>query len=133
VELVHEEPTRGCAGPVVIGDVWVQSHANDHRVFSLDVRDPSHIRSISSVSLDDRQRPHWLATDGTRIVVVNEPAASAERRMWMLRLDRTSGRLALDSAFRDEGSSRPGLAFDRRDWPHGPSGTAVPHGTVFGW
>jgi len=131
VELVHAEPTKGCGGPVLIGDVWVQSHAADHRVFSLDVSDPAHIRGLSSVSFDDRQRPHWLASDGTRIVVVNEPGPTAERRIWMLRLDHATGRLSLDSTFRDAGSVRPGIAFDRTNWPHGSTGSAVPHGTVF--
>lgn len=133
LEMVHHEEQNGCATPLVIGNYWIQSDAPGHRVFVLDVRDLTNIRVVSSVTLDARQRPHWLATDGSRIVVVNEPGPSAERRMWMLRLDRASGKLALDSAFRDAGSSRPGIAFDRTDWPHGATGTAVPHGTVFGW
>jgi len=87
---------------------------------------------VSSVSFDERQRPHWLATDGSRIVVVNEPVATAERRMWMLNVNRATGELALDRAFRDADSDRPGIAFDRAAWPHGATGTAVPHGTVFG-
>jgi hypothetical protein len=53
--------------------------------------------------------------------------------MWMLKIDRATGRITLDSAFRDAGSTRPGIAFDRADWPHGATGAAVPHGTVFGW
>jgi len=133
LEKIHEEATPGCALPVVIGDYWVQANAPDHRVFSLDVRDLAHIREVSSVSFDERQRPHWLATDGSRIVVVNEPGPTAERRIWMLRIDRATGVLSLDSAFRDAGASRPGVAFDRASWPHGATGTAVPHGTVFGW
>jgi hypothetical protein len=51
----------------------------------------------------------------------------------MLQIDRATGKLTLDSAFRDAGSSRPGIAFDRENWLHGATGTAVPHGTVFGW
>jgi hypothetical protein len=131
--LVHREEQSGCATPVVVGSYWVQANAVTHRIFSLDVRDPGNVRAASSVTLDDHQRPHWLATDGSRIVVVNEPSPTAERRMWMLRIDRATGRLALDSAFRDSGSTRPGVAFDRAAWPHGATGTAVPHGTVFGW
>jgi len=64
---------------------------------------------------------------------VNEPGQLAERRIWMLNVNRANGELALDRDFRDAGSTRPGLAFDRTDWPHGPSGVGVPHGTVFGW
>jgi hypothetical protein len=51
----------------------------------------------------------------------------------MLEVNRTTGQLTLDPDFRDAGSSRPGIAFDRPSWPHGATGTAVPHGTVFGW
>jgi len=133
LELVHQEEKSGCALPVVIGDYWIQSNAATHRIYSMDVHDLSDVRVVSSIELDERQRPHWLATDGSRIVVVNEPAPTAERRMWMLTLDRVTGRIALDSAFRDAGSRRPGIAFDRPSWPHGASGNAVPHGTVFGW
>ncbi len=133
MEMVHQEMPRGCAMPVVIGDYWVSAHAADHRVYSLDIRDLKNVRQVSSVSFDERQRPHWLATDGSRIVVVNEPGPSAERRMWMLQVDRANGQLTLDRDFRDAGSGRPGLAFDRPTWPHGATGNAVPHGTVFGW
>ena len=133
LKMIHHEPPRGCAMPVVIGDVWVQAHAADHRVFALDVGDLNNVRKTSSVWFDERQRPHWLATDGARIVVVNEPAPTAERRMWMVNVNRATGELALDHAFRDADSARPGIAFDRAAWPHGATGTGVPHGTVFGW
>ena len=131
--LVHRETPRGCAMPVVIGNFWVQANAADHRVYSLDIRDLKNVRAVSSVSFDDKQRPHWLATDGSRIVVVNEPGPTAERRIWMLQVDRATGQLTLDRDFRDAGSSRPGVTFDRAMWPHGATGSAVPHGTVFGW
>ncbi|MDB4892428.1 MAG: hypothetical protein JWL61_4283 [Gemmatimonadetes bacterium] len=133
MELIHQEMPKGCAMPVVIGDYWVQANAPDHRVFSLDIHDLKNVRAVSSVSFDERQRPHWLATDGSRIVVVNEPAPTAERRMWMLQVNRATGELSLDRDFRDAGSSRPGIAFDRHSWPHGATGNAVPHGTVFEW
>ena len=131
LELVHEEPRPGCAMPLVMGDYWIQAHAADHRVYALNVSDLKNVRAVSSVQFDDRQRPHWLATDGSRIVMANEPSSIAERRLWMLQLDRATGRLAVDSAFRDAGSSRPGVSFDRPTWPHGATGMAVPHGTVF--
>ena len=119
--------------PVVVGDFWIQAHAADHRVFALDVSDPSNVRTVSSFAFDERQRPHWLATDGRRIVMVNEPGPTAERRMWMLRVDPATGQIALDRNFRDAGSDRAGIAFDRPGWPHGVTGSAIPHGTVFGW
>ncbi len=132
LELIHQERPRGCAMPVVVGDYWIQAHAAGHRVFSLDISDLSNVRTISTVAFDERQRPHWLAVHGSRIVMVNEPAPSAERRIWMLRVNPATGQLTLDHDFRDAGSNRPGIAFDRPTWPHGASGNAVPHGTVFG-
>ena len=133
LSLVHAEPVRGCATPIVVGKYWIQTNAREHEVFALDVSDLAHVRKTSSVSFDERQRPHWVASDGSRVVVINEPGPTAERRMWVLNLERTTGALTLDSAFRDAASVRPGLAFDRASWPHGAKGTAVPHGTVFGW
>ena len=132
VEMIYEERPRGCAMPVVMGDYWIQAHATDRRVYALNIRDLAHVTRVSSLPFDEKQRPHWLATDGdSHIVLVNEPGAAAERRIWMLKLDHATGMLTLDSAFRDSASLRPGLAFDRQSWPHGASGTGVPHGTVF--
>jgi len=133
VKMVYASPQPGCAMPIVVGDYWIQASRSDPRVFSLDVHDLAHVRQVSSVSFDERQRPHWLASDGTRVVVVNEPGPTVERRMWMLTFDAAMGTLTLDRGFRDAESDRPGVAFDRALWPHGTTGTGVPHGTVFGW
>jgi hypothetical protein len=133
LKVVHDAGQSGCAMPLVMGNYWIQANAATHRVYSLDVRDLTSVRMVSSVAFDDRQRPHWLATDGSRVVLVNEPSSTAERRMWMLHFDRATGAISLDSAFRDAGSARPGIAFDRPRWPHGATGSAIPHGTVFGW
>ena len=96
--------------------------------------DLNNIRAVSSVSFDERQRPHWLATDGSRIVVVNEPAPTAERRMWMLNVNRTTG-VSSRSIARSVTSTRPaqGSPSIARPGPTVPTGTGVPHGTVFGW
>ena len=42
-----------------------------------------------------------------------------------------SDALAIDPAFRDEGAAAPGVSFARGAWPHGESGPAKPHGSVF--
>ena len=49
----------------------------------------------------------------------------------MLRFERVSGRLMFDNTFHDPGSDRPGVSFEREDWPHGRTGRGVPHGSVF--
>jgi hypothetical protein len=119
--------------PIVVDDFWVQALSSTRRVVSLDVSDSSHPREVSSVQFDDRQAPHWLAFDpiGNRIVVANA-GAEPENRLWMLRIDRRSGALSLDETFKQAGSDRAGISFERQNWPHGNTGAAIPHGSVFG-
>ncbi len=122
----------GCAVPLVVGDFWVQPVPSANAVVALDVSDPSDPREVSRVTLGSRNYPHWLALDptGGRIVVADR--GDGERRLFVLTIDPTSGELAVDERFRDPGSGRPGVSFDRRAWPHGATGPARPHGTVFG-
>jgi hypothetical protein len=55
-----------------------------------------------------------------------------ERRVRRVRLDDQTGALSVEEPFRDPGSDRPGVSFERREWPHGAAGAATPHGAVFG-
>ena len=84
----------------------------------------------STLALDSAfANPHWIAIDpgAPRIVVTSEDPA------WVLliNVDPATGALTLDDKFRDAGASRPGLSFDRQDWPHGATGKGAPHGAVF--
>ena len=130
-DFIYRFEGRDCAVPLRIGKFWVQSVPTTHRVIVLDVSDPSRPFEVGRVQFDERQQPHWLSFDaiGNRIVVVNNPAG--EPRVWMLQFDRTSGRIVLDESFRDSGSERAGVSFDRPEWPHGTTGPAIPHGSVF--
>jgi hypothetical protein len=49
----------------------------------------------------------------------------------LVAFDPKSGALAIDDRFRDEGAAAPGVSFTRAAWPHGESGPAKPHGSVF--
>jgi hypothetical protein len=51
--------------------------------------------------------------------------------MFVIDFDPATGRLKLDERFRDAGSARPGVSLTQKTWPHGYTGTAIPHGTVF--
>lgn len=131
-EFVHRFEGGGCAVPVVVGSFWFQSVPSAHAVVSLDVSNPSRPHEVSRVTLGARNFPHWLALDanGRRIVVADR--GDGERRLFILTIDPATGELALDETFREEGSDRPGFSFDRREWPHGATGPAKPHGSVFG-
>ena len=130
-DLVYEFEGRGCAVPLRIGQFWVQTTAATRRVVVLDVSDPAHPFEVSRLQFDERQGPHWLAFDKktNRIVVVNHEGG--EPRIWMVHFDASTGQITLDTQFREEGSDRAGVSFDRMEWPHGRTGPAFPHGTVF--
>jgi hypothetical protein len=131
-EFVHGFGGGGCALPVVLGDFWIQSVPNANAVVTLDVSDPAAPREVSRLTLGPRNFPHWLALDpgGGRIVVADR--GDGERRLFVLTVDADTGELALDERFRDPGSDRAGIDFGRAEWPHGATGAATPHGTVFG-
>jgi hypothetical protein len=129
-EFVYDFGGANCAVPLIVANLWIQSVGSKKRIVALDVSDPSAPVEVSHLQLDEKQSPDWLALDSlaSRLIVVNGPAG--ERRIWMATLD-AKGHLALDERFRDAGSDRSGLSFDREDWPHGRTGAAIPHGSVF--
>jgi hypothetical protein len=131
-EFVHGFDGGGCAVPVVLGDFWIQSVPSAHAVIALDVSDPTAPHEVSRVTLGSRNFPHWLALDavGGRIVVADR--GDGEPRIFVLTVDRETGELAVDDRFRNPGSERPGVDFGRAEWPHGATGAARPHGSVFG-
>jgi len=127
---------------------YVVALAGRNRVASLDLADPWKPRPISSVRFDrdpmdsSRSRrggPNTLAmsADGTRIAVsdytVDVPGffQDGDHRVYMMRLDPTTGRLRIDGAFVDELTGEVGVDFNRTRWPHGETGSARPKGLLF--
>jgi hypothetical protein len=131
-EFVHGFDGGGCAVPVVLGNFWIQSVPSARAVVALDISDPSRPREASRVTLGPRSFPHWLALDPASGRVVAADRGDGEPRVFVLTVDRERGELAVDQRFRDPGSERPGVDFGRAEWPHGATGPARPHGSVFG-
>jgi hypothetical protein len=127
------EERCACGVPVVVGHFWMQPMANAHAILSLDVADPAHPKEVSRVRLGDRLLAHWLSWDpgGNRLIVADSGAPGGEHRLWIVALDPTTGHLEVDRRFGNPGSDEPGFSFDTPQWPHGATGPAVPHGTVF--
>ena len=119
---------ENCAVPVLVGSLWVQTIPDEHALVTLDVSDPSRPREVSRVAFDSTFSPHWLAFDqgGSRLVVND-----AKQRLYLVSLDQRTGTLEIDQSFRDPGAPTAGVSFARARWPHGASGEAVPHGSVF--
>lgn len=138
-ELVHVLPwkdydTDDCAIPVTRGRYWVQAYGNSEgsALVSMDISDPRSPRIVDEFRMDEPWWPHWLSLEpeGERIVVTSSPG-STHFRVLLVRLDPDTGRLELDTTFRDPGALEPGVTFRRDSWPHGPAGPALPHGAVF--
>ena len=122
--LVHDFGTGECALPVVAGRYWVQTDTALPGLVSLDISSPGRPRVVDRLKLQPDQEPHWisLGPDGRRIVISGGGKA-LKNRILLAKIDPKTGKLALD----------PNIAidFDRKSWPHGDSGKAIPHGAVF--
>jgi hypothetical protein len=128
VEWIYSSPWREstqkrlCAVPAVAGRFWIQTSGFEHAIITLDVSNPKQPREVSRLTLDPDEVPHWIALEpgGDRAVITGYEAL--ESRVLLAHLDRATGRLSRDGA---------PLDFARDEWPHGPSGRAIPHGAVF--
>lgn len=119
-----------CGVPVLTGHWWLQPVPADHALLALDISDPEHPREVARLDLPE-EAPHWLSIDPTgRRLVINSGGRGAGR-LYIVNFDPATGALAFDAAFHDAGDPRPGIAMKGRAWPHGWTGTAAPHGSVF--
>jgi hypothetical protein len=124
--------SEGCAVSAVVGRYLVVPAAYAHAVVSLDVSDPAHPVEVSTLRSDSTLLPHWISADrgSDRIVVTG--ADEGEARVLVARVDSSTGRLSWDARFHDAGDARPGVGFDRAQWPHGRVHHAMAHGALFG-
>lgn len=130
--FVASFPGADCGVPVLTSHFWLQTVPSLHAVVALDLSDPEHPREVSTLSLGDGEAPHWLAIDETgRRLVVNSGGYAKANRVYVVNFDPTNGALTLDTNFRDTRDSLPGINMVGKTWPHGFTGTAVPHGSVF--
>ena len=126
-ELVEGETDNLCALPVVVGDYWIQTVPARTGLVAIDVSDPSNAKEVAYVNLGDGREPHWISLEpgGKRIVVTGY--GEQLHSVTMVSVDPASGAMSIDRSFGENGV----VSFARPDWPHGPSGAAVPHGSVF--
>jgi hypothetical protein len=122
---------HGCGVPLLVGRYWIMPIARAHEYLVLDIADPRHPRSASALTTDTAYYPHWLAREphSSRLVLTSD---EGDHRVLLATFDSVRGTLSWDSTFRDPGTKRLGVDFDRASWPHGASGPAMPHGAVFG-
>jgi len=119
-----------CGVPLVVAHYWIEAVPAMGGVVVLDVADPAKPVKVSELSLGADQFTHWMAWDdaGSRIIL---NSGGTDSQLFMLRFDRNSGRVSLDTEFRNAGSASPGFSMSNLDLPHGFHGTGLPHGAVF--
>jgi len=135
IELVHTlrvAHAEGCAVAVVVGHYWVVPTAYGRAVTSLDVSDPARPVEVSRLRTDSTFLPHWISADPASDRLVINSADEGDARVLIAHLDRRTGTLSWDARFRDAGSSRVGVSFDRRQWPHGSAAHTMAHSALFG-
>lgn len=132
VAKMREPRSEGCAVAIIASHYWVVPVASGRAIVSLDVADPSHPVEVSRLQTETNFKPHWISMDrgSDRIVVTSTD--EGESRVVIAHLDRTSGRLSWDEQFRDAGSARRGVSFDRETWPHGQAAHVMAHAALFG-
>jgi hypothetical protein len=132
--LVHDFDggKASCALPVVAGRYWVQTDANLPGLVAMDVSNPGRPREMSRLTLGAGKLIHWISlSPDKRRIVISGGGDKSEKQILIATIDPATGKLALDPGFREEGAREPGISFDRRSWPGGDLGPAIPHGAVF--
>jgi hypothetical protein len=128
--LVYTFPGNWCGVPTIVGHFLVQSVPAVHGFIVLDLANAAKPREVSRLSLSETYTPHWTAWDPKAERLVATSGETPEDRTYLLKLDRTTGALSVDTAFRDT-DGLPGFSFAEREWPHGWKGVGYPHGAVF--
>ncbi len=132
--LVSSFPRRkdsDCAIPVVVGHYYLVTVPAWSAVVSLDISNPETPREVSRVVLGAGDIPHWIALEPNHRRVVITGYGELSHRVVIATFDESTGTLALDRRFRDEGATEPGMRMDNKTWPHGGNAAGTPHGAVF--
>ena len=120
-----------CAIPVIAGHYYLVTVPAWSAVVSLDISNPAAPREVSRVSLGPDDVPHWIALSPDQRRVVVTGYNGMQHRVVIARFDATTGQLAWDTRFREDGATEPGFRMDNKTWPHGGSAKGIPHGAVF--
>lgn len=134
IELALNYPDLfGCSVPTVIEHFLVLPVMFSETILVLDISDPADIREVSRFDTPGYQ-PHWAAADpGASRIVVTSSGTSPTYTVLMFDFDPVEGELTLDASFGSSVFPKAGVSFYRDSWPHGETGTAIPHAAVFGF
>lgn len=126
-----QKPDAFCAIPVIAGHYYLVTVPAWSAVVALDISDPAHPREVSRVTLSPDDVPHWISLEPNQRRLVITGYGALANRVLIASFDPVTGQLALDERFREPGAAVPGFRMDNKQWPHGGSAAAIPHGAVF--
>ncbi|MGB8325593.1 MAG: hypothetical protein WCE52_21720 [Candidatus Acidiferrum sp.] len=129
--LAFTFPGNWCGVPTIVGHYLVQSVPAIHGLVVLDIANAAKPVEVCRLKITDIYMPHWTAWDPVmQRLVITSSALPSNNRMFLLKLDQSTGQLSIDDAFRGS-DHQPGFNFDNRQWPHNWQGNGYPHGAVF--
>jgi hypothetical protein len=128
-KVVYSFPGDWCGVPTIVGHYLVQSVPVIHGLIVLDISNAAKPMEVSRLKLSDVYFPHWTGW-GAKTQRIVATSGTAPDRLYLLKLDQTTGALTFDDAFRGV-DGKTGFSFAERDWPQGWKGTGAPHGAVF--
>jgi hypothetical protein len=129
--LVYRFPGGACGVPTIVGHYLVEGIPAIHGIIALDITNPEKPVEVSRVSFPGNYLAHWTGWDAATSRIVVTSNVDGVHRVYLVRFDQATGKLALDESFRDPEDHQPGFSFDHRKWPQGWTGSATPHGAVF--
>lgn len=132
-EPTNDSDYRGaCAVPLLVDDTyWIMPIGRERRVVTLDLADPSKPREVSRLNMPHSFAPHWLARDPRSDRVVLGAHQGGQEGMFILRLEKKTGRLRFDSLIRSPSGRVGYIGLTDQKWPHGPTGPAWAHAGLF--
>jgi len=128
-KLVYTFPGNWCGVPTVVGHYLVQSVPSMHGLIVLDISNAAKPVEVSRLKLSDTYYPHWTGW-GAKTQRIVATSGTPPDRLYLLKLDQTTGAVTFDDAFRGI-DGKTGFSFAEREWPQGWKGTGAPHGAVF--
>lgn len=134
IELVLNYPDLfGCSVPALLGHFLVLPVMFSETILVFDISEPTDIKEVSRFDTPGYQ-PHWAAADpGASRIVVTSSGTAPTYTVLMFDVDPEDGQLRLDESFGSSEFPRAGVSFYRESWPHGETGTAIPHAALFGY
>jgi hypothetical protein len=125
--FAREAGKGGCSLPVTASHYWIQTVATRNGLVSVDLTDPTYPKEAGFVGFGRGHIPHWVAIEPNERRIVVTGFGEMRNNIVMVEFDESDGSLSIDHDFGENGVAN----FDRTAWPHGATGAAVPHGSIF--